>query len=93
MINKTSKIIIYSTIILIILIIFFWPKNAGTEPIRFQALGLENYEAEKCDCIGFSHNYLGSKSGPIVFKCYGVTTSCEKICYKSINKEWEIVSC
>jgi hypothetical protein len=80
--------------LIILLVIFFFPKQNNIWNDSFVARTAKEYKNMDCTCIGFTKPKPGfSRSDTQVKMCYGIPIKCVYSCKKEINNQWTNVSC
>ena len=90
-----KKYLIISIIALIVLLaVFFYPKQNNIWDDSFTASVAKQYKNMDCTCIGFAAMKPGlSKSDTQIKLCYGIPFNCKYSCKKEIDGQWQDISC
>lgn len=79
---------------LIIIALFFYPKENNRWNDSFTAAEEGEYRNIDCECIGLIALKEGlSRSDAQIILCYGFPISCEYSCIKEINFTWQEIEC
>ncbi len=90
---KKNWIVGLLAIILLALVIFFYPKTNNIWADSFTAR-TSQYKNMDCTCLGFEMSKQGLTRSEIIENlCYGLPINCEYSCMKMIDGNWTEILC
>ena len=80
--------------VIVLLAIFFFPKQNNVWDDSFTASDAKQYENMDCTCVGCTVMKPGlTRSDTQIQLCLGMPIDCKYSCKKEVNDKWQDVSC